>query len=412
MSEFIEIAGSGSLRVTTPSDVALAVQRVEEIVETDRFQFQIDEFWASLRGVGFSPTMIDKIWVANRCAQLNCQQIRSMPLRFVSKYPSSVEPKWVTDPDPVWYPNGIGDAVFAAMWSLYNWGDAFLYVTDWYADGYPMGWTVLEPSGIHVDVREGRRTYEQSGRMLDADRIVQVSRDPRGIRGTSALRAYAAQANALLVAADSGRTMMAHGTPSAVLKSHKKIDDVQARKLQDNWMTATSIRRGAPAVLPPDVDFTQLSFSPADLQLLESRTFDAKTIASAYGVPPFMVNLSIDGGLTYESAGSLGEHWWRFELRPMAGAFAAALGAQMLPVGSTVEFDARDTIAPSWSQLVDAFVKLVEKGIVSPEDAAEGLNLPPNTAQKVLEQTPDSAGAPTDQMMQADVVELRPSAQN
>jgi HK97 family phage portal protein len=411
VSDTIEIAGSGSLRVTTAADVELAVQRVEEIIETDRFQYSVDDFWASLRGVGFSPTMIDKIWVANRCSQLNCQQIRSMPLKFVSKSPSAVEPKWVTDPDPVWYPNGFGDAVFAAMWSLYNWGDAFLYVTAWYADGYPSGWTVLEPSTMEVDVRDGRRVYKQSSRELDADRIVQVSRDPRGLRGTSALRSYAAQANALLVAADSGRTMIANGTPSAVIKSHKKVNETQAAAIQESWMRATSVRRGAPAVLGPDLDFTQLSFSPADLQLLESRTMDAKTIASAYGVPPFMVNLSIDGGLTYESAGSLGEHWWRFELRPMAGAFAQALGAQMLPAGSTVEFDARDTIAPSWAQLVEAFVKLVEKGIVDPADAAEALNLPPNTAQKVLPQlTADSAGSSPNQ--QADVVELRPSASN
>ena len=342
MSAHLEIAGSGSLRVTTRRDVERAVvARTETIIETDRFQTQVDDFWAALRGYGFSPQMIERIWVANRCSQLNCQQIRSMPLRFHGSF----EPAWVANPDPVWYPNGIGDAVFSAMWSLYNFGDAVLYVESEYATGYPQGWTVVEPSSLSIELRKGKRVYKSGNYELDPDRVCHISRDPRGLRGTSALRSFAGQVHGLLAAQDSGRSMMTTGMPNAVLKSHKKLDEAQATKLQDAWVSKTSVRRGAPAVLPPDVDFQQLSFSVSDLMLLESQNFDAKAIAAAYGVPPMMVNLSYEG-FTYQSAGSLGEHWWRFELRPMAGALASALSAQMLPAGSYVEFDARETLAP------------------------------------------------------------------
>ena len=69
-----------------------------------------------------------------------------MPLRFFG----TREPAWVANPDPVWFPNGIGDAVYMAIDQMYRWGDAYLYITARYADGYPSAWTVLAV-GVHDD---------------------------------------------------------------------------------------------------------------------------------------------------------------------------------------------------------------------------------------------------------------------
>ena len=45
--------------------------------------------------------------------------------------------------------------------------------------------------------------------------------------------------------------------------------------------------------------------------LLDSQKFNSQVIASAFGVPALFVNLPVEGGLTYQSPGMLGEHWWR-----------------------------------------------------------------------------------------------------
>ena len=46
--------------------------------------------------------------MAARCIQLNSQQMASMPLQFEGTFrPAGVVP------DPVYYPNGISDAIFA-----------------------------------------------------------------------------------------------------------------------------------------------------------------------------------------------------------------------------------------------------------------------------------------------------------
>ena len=111
-------------------------------------------------------------------------------------------------------------------------------------------------------------------------------------------------------------------------------------------MVATSRRNGAPPVLPPELAFEVLSINPSDLALLETQEWNARVIATAYGVPAVLLNMSLQGGLTYQNPASLGEMWWRFELRTTATRIANAFTAQMLPRGQWVSFDAADTFAP------------------------------------------------------------------
>jgi HK97 family phage portal protein len=373
----------------------------------DAFQAQITNFWQEMSGTGFSPTLIERVWVANRCIHLNAQQVARMPLRFFGR----TEPAWVSNPDPVWYANGIGDAVYSAIDSMYRWGDAFLYVTSRYADGYPSAWTLLEPQSVNIEVRRGKRVYRYKETELN-EQVVQVSRDPRGIKGTSAIRSYASQAFGLLAASDLGRIMMQSDIPQYALKSNRKLTAEQATALQSAWMSGAADRRGAPPVLPPEIDVEKLSFSVADLMLLDSHKFNAQVIASAMGVPALFINLPIEGGLNYQSPAMLGEHWWRFELRPTAVALSMALSAQMLPRGSYVEFDARETLAPTFADLVTAYATLAKEGLVSAEEVrAAVLRLPPQEQQSALEAltTPPSAGA-TPERPSSTVVALRPTS--
>jgi HK97 family phage portal protein len=253
---------------------------------------------------------------------------------------------------------------------MYGWGDAFIYVTSRYANGFPQSWTVLDPAPMSVAVKKGSRTYKSGQIQLDPDDVVQITRDPGGgARGTSALKSYSSQAYGLMAASDIARVMMDSGVPSAVLKTKRKLTGDQAAALQAQWVERTSLRRGAPAVLPPDVDFEALNFSPRDLMLLDSQEFSSRAIASAFGVPALFLNLAIEGGLTYQSPAMLGEHWWRFELSPMAANIATALSSNMLPRDSSVEFDARQTLAPTWKELADSLAMLVEKGILTIDES-------------------------------------------
>jgi hypothetical protein len=288
-------------------------------------------------------TLADRVWVANRCIQLNAQQIASMPIRFNGTF----EPAWVSSPDPNMYPNGIGDAIHAIVAQMYGWGFSCQYVTDFYADGFPRTWTVLDSGALQIKFEGGGRQYKLGEQVLDPRRVIQIDRNPsNAAHGSSALRAYAQVAWGLLAAGNQSMSVNQGGIPQAVLKSQRKLTKQQAEALQAQWGEATTARGGLPPVLPPEIDFEALSFNPSDLALLDTQEFNAKALMTAFGVPSVLLNMALQGGLTYQNPAALGEMWWRFELRTTATRIANAFTAQTLPRGSWVSFDAADTFLP------------------------------------------------------------------
>jgi portal protein len=307
--------------------------------------------------------LAERVWVANRCIQLNAQQIATMPIQFFG----SPEPAWVSSPDPHWYPNGIADALFAVVAQIYGYGFSCLYVTDFYADEYPRTWTVLDSAVLEIKTVDGARQYKLGETVLDPRRIVQIDRDPgTRTRGTSALAAYAQNAWGLLAAGNQSMTVNQGGIPQTVLKSERKLNKEQAEALQAQWMTATTSRNGAPPVLPPEISFETLSFDPSDLALLETQEFNARAIATAFGVPAMLLNMPVTGGLTYQNPAALGEMWWRFELRTLATRIANAWSAQLLPRGQWVTFDAADTFMPLTEMSDDDDVQASQVAKASP----------------------------------------------
>ncbi len=379
-------------------------------------QAQIQTFYANQSfGSTFSPRLADRVWAANRCLQLNSQQVASMPLRFYGAGSSS-PPAWVSSPDPVWFPNGIGDAIFAIVWSMYAHGDAFILITDRYASGFPSAWTVLNAEAMSVTAVNGARAYRYGQTPLRTEDVVQISRDPRGgLRGTSALQAYAANAWNLIIGASASGDILG-SAPPAVLKSARKLTADQAAALQTQWATAASNRRrGVPPILPPDIDLvaTNLGLSPKDLLLLDSQEYDARVVASAYGVPPFALNLPMEGGLTYQNPEMLIDLWWRSELRPSGLRVSQAFSANMLPRGSWVEFDARETLMPAFKDQVDSWAKLLALAVPpvsNDEFRAAVLGLPPQEEGDALEelQVPPAAATSGTTTPGATVAQLRP----
>ncbi len=323
------------------------VKRVEPLEGTNMSLWNsiIPDWWsqnvtATMLG---TPQLNAQIWVCDRCIQMNAQQIASMPLKFEG----ATEPMWVNAPDPNWYPNGIGDALHSIVDQIYRWGFSCQYITDFYADGFPRTWTVLDSAKVSITAENGSRKYKIGETVLDPARVVQVDRNPgTALHGTSAIKAYAQLAYGLLAAGNQALTVNQGGTPKFYLKSERKLTRQQAQDLQEQWMTSTAARNGAPPVVPPEITPTEMSFDPAKMALIESQEFAAKALATAFGIPSVLLNMALQGGLTYQNPGALGEMWWRFELRPTVTRIVNAFSAQMLPRGQWVWSDARDTFLP------------------------------------------------------------------
>ncbi len=289
-------------------------------------------------------SLADRVWVANRCQQLNAQQIASMPIVFHG----IDEPAWVSNPDPNWYPNGIGDAIHSIVDQIYRFGYSCQYVTSHYADGFPRTWTVLPSNQVQIKAEGGSRQYKLGDDLLNPARVVQIDRNPgTAVKGTSALSAYAQIAWGLLAAQNQSSSVSQGATPKFFLKSQRKLTKDQAEDLQTQWVTASSARNGAPPVLPPEIEPTEMSFNPSDMALLETQEWNARVLATAYGVPAVILNMSLQGGLTYQNPMALMQMWWLTELRTTAKRIGDAFSAQMLPRGQWISFDASDITSPA-----------------------------------------------------------------
>lgn len=351
-------------------------------------------------GGAYSPQLIERVGVASRCLHLSAQQVANMPLRYrraEGRDQDAPPPTWVANPDPAWFPNGIRDAVYAISASIYARGDSFLYVTSRYQDGYPATFTVLDPAQVGVGAEGGVRVFEVGGQPVNADDVLQITRNPNGnVRGTGSLQAYAGNLTSAwqqdLYAAD---IMASGGVPHAVLQPARRLSADQAAELQAQWVQRTSARGAAPPVVPPDVAFTQFSWSPADLMLLESRQYDSAAICGAFGVPPPLVGVPIpQGGLTYTNTTDLFVIWGRSELEPFAHGIDAALSLLWLPAGNWVEFDSSRLLAPPLSVKIDVAVKAIDAGVMTPDEArAWAFDLPPLTRGEALEEIDVPAGA-------------------
>src|SRR5262249_46482631 len=149
--------------------------------------------------------------------------------------------------------------------------------------------------------------------------------------------------------------------------------------LQSQWTARVASRIAAPAVLPPDVAFEQFQFNPKDLLLLESRQWDAKQIAAAFGVPAFMLNMDQSSGLNYSNPEMLFTTWWRTELYPVARRVETALST-WLPRGNWVEFDPSASLRPDLATMANTWLALLAASVVTEDEVrAAVLDLPPLT---------------------------------
>lgn len=287
--------------------------------------------------------LVEKTWVLATCQDLNASQISAMPLRWHGS-PGTDEPAWVSSPDPAQFPNGIGDAMYAICDQIDGWGYSLQYITDLYADGYARRFTVIPSSACTPRFDEsGRREYKLGQRLLDPERVVQIDRNPTtAAHGTSSIRAYAQRAYSLLAAGNKSLSVSTDAFPPGYLKSEHRLTSEQAEGAQASWMAKTAARAGGVPVLGQGWDFKNSGIDPSDMALLETQEWDARVLATAYGVPSVILNMALQGGLTYQNPVALMQMWWLTRLRTRAKRIVDAFTAQMLPSGQWVSVDASD----------------------------------------------------------------------
>jgi HK97 family phage portal protein len=87
---------------------------------------------------------------------------------------------------------------------------------------------------------------------------------------------------------------------------------------------------GRPLLLEGGLDWTQIAFSPKDMDFIAAKHVAAREVALALGVPPML--LGIPGDNTYSNYAEANRSFWRQTVLPLVGRTAKALTAWLAPV--------------------------------------------------------------------------------
>jgi len=317
--------------------------------------------------------------VVYSCVDRVSSALSSMPLRMSRDSTPLPPDPWITNPAPDHYTH-IGEAVDEIVWSLLLRGNAYLYPLARYADGYPAQWVVLNPDRVAFDeaLQEwtvqtdlGEPLRHRLGQLLHIRHRVRPGRR----LGLSPLDAAAANiANVAGYEATAAKLANRSGLPTqGILATDQEITEDTAERYKHKWQARDP---GDVAVLGSGLRYESLSLSPRDLALLELREFDGRAIATAFGVPPFMVNLAAAGDLTYSTVQGQMDYFWRATLRPLSVNIGRALGT-WLPGRQTVVFDADAYIRPEMPARITAYAEAIAAGVLTVDEARALENLAP-----------------------------------
>ena len=283
--------------------------------------------------------------VAYRCVQLISDSIGSLPLgAYRDDQRLDPTPAILRQPDPNFTRM---ETIGAAVSSLVMRGNAYFLLGNPDRFSFYQTAILLSPDAVSVQMlQDGSIIYRVNDNTYDPSQILHV----RGgiltagsIMGAGPLQLQRRTLALALAGDESASEMHVSGSiPSGVINSPAELSQEEAKELKNAFTKAHGGRQKSPAVLSGGLTYQALSFSPDDLQLLESRRYSAEQIATIYGVPPHMIGVSTDGNSkTYSNVQQDLRSFVQFTLRGYMSRIEQSLST-LLPRGQVALFDTDD----------------------------------------------------------------------
>lgn len=303
------------------------------------------------------------------CIDLNSSILSSMPPYLLNNGNRQGGRAWLTNPEPLAY---VSWAEFAkeAFWSYMAAGEAFVFCTSRYADGYPARFVLLNPALVKVTRDGGKIEYSVARVPVESEDVLHIKYAswPGDLRGHGPLEVAGARLLTISALQKYATNLAATGgLPPAIIKYPRRASRAQMQQMQYDWIEARASLMGVPAVLADGAELDVMNPQLQDTALSELAKFSEARIATLLSVPPFLVGLG-SSSETYVNATNVFDYHWRAGLRPKAQAFASALAGWLLPRGWTVELDRDDYIKPGMFERAQSYSMLIASGVLSPTE--------------------------------------------
>jgi HK97 family phage portal protein len=172
----------------------------------------------------------------------------------------------------------------------------------------------------------------------DQDDVIHIPGDFfNGLQSLSVIQSAARQGIGISIRADehAARTFGTGANIQYAVKTPKQMSMPQQDSFRHAWVEKYGGSSGPspiPLVLTEGMEIEELSLSPADSQLLESRKFNVSDIARAFGVPPFMIG-DVEKSTSWGSGiEAMGIGFVRYTLLPILSRLDQELNRKLFPV--------------------------------------------------------------------------------
>ena len=187
-----------------------------------------------------------------------------------------------------------------------------------------------------------------------------------GISPISACSLAAGQGLSILQS--SAKFFMNGGRPAGILTAPGFINEATAIRLREQWNSnygAGGPEVGKTAVLGDGIEYKPIAMTAADAQLIEQLRFTAETVASAFGVPLYMIGVGPPP--TYNNIEALNQQYYSQCLQSLIENIELLLDEGLeLPKPYGTEFDLDDLLRMDTATKVKAAADAVGSGTMAP----------------------------------------------
>lgn len=322
------------------------------------------------------------------CVELLAQTISTLPLyvyedRGDGRKPDKASTLWILlhDKPNVWMTPS--EFLSAMVVNRMLRGNAYALI-ERNSYGDPIALIPLASDQMEVSIIAGGAvyTYHQDGvtTAISPENIIHWKGLGNGFMGLSKLEFMRATTNEAIKAQDNANALFGKGSkPAGVLQTDQKLNKEQIQQLMERFQGNLQRSGGGLLIADRGLQYTQLSLSPADAQLLQTRQFSVEEICRWFGVPPVLIgsNATTTWGSGISEIVS-GFH--KFTIGPLVKQLEQAIAKVLVPVTNTtttIEFRLDGFLRSNPQERAQYYSTMAQNGAMSRNEIRRLENLPP-----------------------------------
>lgn len=248
---------------------------------------------------------------------------------------------------------------------------------------WPMASDQVEPWLLPDGTLVYKYTVGSDVAVLSADNVLHIKGMGNGTTGLDRLDYMRASTTEAANAQGAASTLFAsHGKPSGILMIDKVLNRDQRDAVRNNFSAMSEGGTNRLFLLEADTKYQQLTLTPADQQLLETRRFTVEELCRWFGVPPVLVGHS---NVTAWGSGieQLIDGFHKLVIGPMVVNLQQAIAKRVLTPAQrarlSVEFSLDALLRASLKDRMEIYAKAVQNGLKTRNECRQLENDPPVT---------------------------------